>query len=271
MKRAIVASLLLLGSVVAGAVAEQPAADAQPNPIPVRCLAFSRDHKSLAAAYGGSDSVIVWDVASRRAKYKGRERAEIRAVAFSPVNETLAIGSGSLAKLVDPKTDRVLRELNGQQRLVRSMAFTPDGNLLAIAGADRTVKLWDLATGAVVETFSGHQGPVLGVAISPDGKWLAAACGQTDAVHIWSLKAPMDKPRILDLPGRQDFPGTPNRGVDVLQVALSPDGRFLAAPDWGQGCVSIIDMATGKSALKFTSMNGWKCAAFSPDGKWLAL
>ena len=101
MKRAIVASLLLLGSVVAGAVAEQPAANAQPNPIPVRCLAFSRDGKSLAAAYGGSDSVIVWDVASRRAKYKGRERAEIRAVAFSPVNETLAIGSGSLAKLVE--------------------------------------------------------------------------------------------------------------------------------------------------------------------------
>src|SRR5207237_10744444 len=105
--------------------------------------------------YGGSESVIVWDVAARRARYKRKEQGQIRTVAFSPVKDVIAIGAGPMAKLIDPNTDRVLRELDGQQQLVRSVAFTADGAVLATAGADRTVKLWNLASGTVTQTFGG--------------------------------------------------------------------------------------------------------------------
>jgi WD40 repeat protein len=264
---------VVLATVLAGwcmsAGAQQPEASAQPKTTPVRCIAFSRDGRSLAVAYGGNDEFVVWDVAGRKPLYTGREKAQIRTVAYSPLGDLLAVGVGPATKLFDPKTNRVRRELDGHHKLVRGLAFTPDGKQLTTAGADQSVKLWDLASGEIQQTFSGPMGPVLGVTISPDGKWLAAGCGNVDTVYIWNLEHPTQKPRKLDLPGRREYSGDPGRPADVPRVEFSPDSRFLAAPDWEQG-ISIVDVASGKTTLKFTSMNGWKCVALSPDGKWLA-
>jgi WD40 repeat protein len=267
---ALVTALALVG-VSTIAMAQQPAANAAPVATPVRCLCFSRDGKSLAVAYGGTNSLIVWNLASRKPTYSGRENAEIRAVAYSSLGDLLAVGVGPMTKLVDPKTDRVIRELNGQQQLVRSVAFSSDGRWLATGGADHTVKLWDWSTGTLQQTFAGPKGHVLGVAISPDVKWLAAACGNVDAVHLWNLERPMQPPRTIDFPGRAASPSMgPARRADMPQAVFSPDGRLLAIPDWEQGFISIVEVATGNLKYRFRSMNGWKCVAISPDGKWLA-
>jgi WD40 repeat protein len=269
MKRLIAVIAMMVAGWGTSAVGQQPAANAQPKTTPVRCLAFSRDGTSLAVAYGGSETLIIWDVARRKAVYTAREKAPIRSLAYSPLGELLAVAAGSATKLLEPKIDRVVRELDGNQGPVRSITFSPDGKQLATGGGDRTVKLWDLGTGNVQQTFSGPMGSVLGVAISPDGKWLAAGCGNVDTVYLWNLEHPDQKPRKLELPGRRGYPGDPGRPADVPRVEFSPDSQFLAAPDWEQG-ISIIDVASGKTTLKFTSMNGWSCAAISPDGKWLA-
>jgi WD40 repeat protein len=269
MKRFVVVILMTLAGCSTNAVGQQPAANAQPKTTPVRCLTFSRDGTSLAVAYGGSETLIIWDVARRRAVYTAREKAPIRSLAYSPLGDLLAVAAGSATKLLEPKIDRVVRELDGNQGPVRSITFSPAGKQLATGGGDQTVKLWDLAAGNVRQTFSGPMGSVLGVAISPDGKWLAAACGEVDTVYIWSLEQPTRKPRKLDLPGQRSYPGNPAQPADVPQVVFSPDSRFLAAPDSQQG-ISIIEVISSKVSLKFTSMNGWKCVALSPESKWLA-
>jgi len=46
---------------------------------------------------------------------------------------------------------------------VRSVAFSPDGNLIASGSSDKTVKLWQAATGILVRTFRGHSDPVTDV------------------------------------------------------------------------------------------------------------
>src|SRR3954449_13538577 len=56
-----------------------------------------------------------------------------------------------------------------------SLAFSPDGKLLASACKDKTVGLWDAATGKAVRKFQGHTADVLRVAFAPDGKHLASA------------------------------------------------------------------------------------------------
>ena len=100
--------------------------------------------------------------------------------------KTLVSGndSGSV-RLLDVKTGRLKKTLR-HSRYVYSVAFSPNGKMLASGGNDHTIhtiRLWDVATGENTKTFR-HSRNVHSVAFSPDGKTLASAA---NTIRLWQL------------------------------------------------------------------------------------
>jgi WD40 repeat protein len=81
---------------------------------------------------------------------------------------------------------------------VLSVAYSPNGRILASGSMDRTIRLWDLEGNQVGHSLIGHSGSVNCVAFSPDGK-IIVSCGSDAEIKLWS------KYRTHQLPFRRLF------------------------------------------------------------------
>ena len=73
----------------------------------------------------------------------------------------------------------------GHRERVVSVAFSPDGTLIASSSYDYTIKLWNLE-GRVLQTFEGHKRIVNSIAFSPNGKMIAS--GSDDkTIKLWTI------------------------------------------------------------------------------------
>ena len=138
-----------------------------------------------------------------------------------------------------------------------TVAFSPNGKLLASASWDRTVRLWDVGSGALQQSIKAHDDSVNTVAFSPNSKVLASASRDRD-IRLWDTGLSTS---------RQSFEGHSDW---VSAVAFSPDGKLLASASEDR-TVTLWDVRSGGPRQRLAGHSGSvKAVAFSPDGKLLA-
>ena len=135
-----------------------------------------------------------------------------------------------------------------------SVAFSPNGRLLASGGSDGAVRLWDIAARKPLDgPLRGHQGAVQEVAFSHDGE-LVASVGRDGTIRIWHVHAHPSSERPLA------------RGVSGAKAVAFGSGRRLVVVA-ADGTIRTWDVATRKptGVSRFDPDGGLNAAALDPN------
>jgi WD40 repeat protein len=272
-------------------------------------ISLSRDGKRMAAfANEGNGWARVWDLTTNKPVAEVSESGSNRsfcASRLSPEGDVLALGEGcGDVTLWDAGTGKLLRVLGKLTGHVLSLSFAPDGKRLA-ASSQAEVLIWDLETG---KQSRAPQGALPPAEFSPDGKrllalkknqsflagnpfleslltvwdipsgkevrnlvpphsWAFSPDGKLIAVGAWDATTTLDLQVIEVETGRIVLRAGKYAGGEL---ALSPDGKLLAAADgFGlPGRIAIWDVPGGRklrTLLGHTdAVNGM---VFTPDGR----
>jgi hypothetical protein len=179
------------------------------------------------------------------------------------------------ARLWDVATHRQIGgPLTISDSTVDSVAFSPDGTILATGSDDGTARLWNVATHRqiggplTIPGTSGLDSAVYSVAFSPDGRILATGSGGGIA-RLWDVATHRQIGGPLTDPGSTVY-------NTVYSVAFSPDGTILATGS-DDGTARLWNVATHRQTGDPLTIPGTPeknsavfSVAFSPDGTILA-
>ncbi len=221
----------------------------------ILAIALSKDGKKLAA--GGCDRLVrVWDLSPGYAKAKLEQAIENHAdwvfgVCFSPDGKFLLTASrDKTAKIWDLKAKESVATF---QNSVYAVGITHDGKYGISVGEDNNVRYWEATDkakkiGKQVRTSGGHGKAVFRIAYHADAKTpLMATCSADHTVRLWN---PLTGAALKTLSGHTDW---------VYAVALSPDGKRVAAGSWN-GEVRVWDTASGNLVKAFNASPGYVAA-----------
>jgi len=177
-------------------------------------IAFSPDSRLLVTV-SNQGALSVWDTGTwQEVQTLALEKTGPLWVAFSPGGELVIPRSGQV-RFLDPRSGEERFDLGDQEESPAvCVAFSNQGNRVAVAHKDRRIRLWGLANRKPTGDMLGHLDQISVLAFTPDGKTLAS--GSHDrTVKLWSVAAEMEVASLEAHHGK------------VHCLAFSPDGTTL--------------------------------------------
>jgi hypothetical protein len=143
------------------------------------------------AASMGRGTLFVWEAHTAKLLYK-KPKAGL-AVTFCPAGLLLAT-AGTKVQIWDAATGLELAQLREESKFGwKSLAFSPDGRLIAFAEDDRAF-LCDLATRNIFHQLPGHRMRLTSLAFAPDGQTLVTGAEDGTAL-VWDLAEVVPLPK----------------------------------------------------------------------------
>ena len=121
--------------------------------------------------------------------------------------------------IYDLERGRELQRIESGIGFPYTVAWSPDGKVIAAATSDHKIGLWDVESGKLMHVLQGHTNRTESLAWHPSGRRLASGC-VNGSVRLWDRDTGI---QALELP---------NVFSVIYSVAWSPDGSTLAVGSW---------------------------------------